>query len=282
MRTGKDMCWLDPRIVSAELSDMKKATLVFEILLVVAILMLSCQKNEEMISATIVPLDKNAELRFRGYVTDEDSVLVSKIYDFGRRFSHRDTIGGKEVFVILSNNEKIPFYVDGGGRLVQMTTVNLLDRVFPFKIKLLGMQQISYWETLYDEDDGVGTEWQVEVDTTVSGIDSTGRSIAIRYFYSGRARNEGWKDIFIPRTYKPEKLVDVHWYEMQNEIINLTANDTLFYRVGTAHHYFDPKLGILKYITDYEIREGAKAPAKLHGTWELIEVKNTRETNEIE
>jgi hypothetical protein len=248
------------------------AIVLLKICVFATLLMTSCDKDEKMITPTVVPIDESIELHLRGYVTDDDSVLVSKIYDFTRRFVRRDTIDGKATLVFVSNNEQNIFRIENG-RLMQLTNVNLFDRVFPAKIRLLGPTQFSYWETLYSEEDGLGTEWQVKVDTTVTAIDSTGRSVAIRYVYSANARNEGWKDVFIPRTYQPEKLVDVYWRDVRNEIINLTASDTLFYRVGTAHHYFDPALGIVKYVTDYEIKERGKPIAKLHGTWELMDVK---------
>jgi len=245
------------------------------VLLLSVFLLPACGKKEEAINATIVPLKEKAVLHLRGYVTDDKTELVSQIYNFDRFFSHRDTVDGKPVVVYVSNGEKIPFYIGDDGSVHQLTTVNLSDRLFQYGITSRTPLLVSYWETLLKQNDGVGTEWQMLVDTTLTGVDATGKTVQIRYVYSARARNEGWKEVFIPHTYRLERTVDVHWYEIENYIINETTNDSLFVRKGTAHQYFDPKLGIIKYITDYKKKEGRTPFVSLRGTWELIKTEFT-------
>jgi len=43
----------------------------------------------------------------------------------------------------------------------------------------------------------------------------------------------------------------------------------LYLSSGTAHQYFEPELGAIKYITDFIQKEAGKEPVSLHGTWEL-------------
>jgi hypothetical protein len=246
------------------------------VVLLVSVLVLSaCKKKLEPINATIVPLKEKAVLHLRGYVTDDKAELVSRIYNFDRAFSHRDTVDGKPVFVYVSNGEKIPFSIGEDGSVHQLITVYVSELLFPFRITFTRPLLISYWETLLKQNDGVGTEWHVLVDTTLHGLDSTGKPVQIRYVYSAKAKNEGWKDVFIPRNYRLERTVDVHWYEVENFILNETTGDSLFVRKGTAHHYFDPELGIVKYITDYKKKEGRTPFVSLRGTWELIKTEFT-------
>ena len=232
---------------------------------------LTCREKEK-IEATIVPPIKGATLHFRGYVSYNQEELASDIYNFSRSFSHNDTLDGQPVYVYSSQDDKIPYYTDEAGTVRQLNTINLTNRLIPYNITTTTRRPviIRYWETLLKQDNGIGTEWHVLVDTTIVANDKNGKTVQIRYFYSGRARYEGMNPAFIPEPYKYVPVLDVHWYEIENYIVNQTTMDSLFVRRGTAHHFFDPELGLIKYITDYKKKELNQAYVLLHGTWELV------------
>lgn len=232
----------------------------------------ACKKTEA-INATIVPLKGDETLYFRGYVTDDAKELVSKIHDFSRSFSGIDTLNGKQVYLYSSNGKSTPFYIDKKGTIRELRTFNLGDRLLVYNIRTAEPVQIKYWETVFKKDKGVGTEWQVVVDTTVSALGAGAKPIQIRYHYSAKARNEGWQQTFIPKTYDYVRAVDVYWYDIETYIINVTAKDSLFVRRGTAHQYFDPDLGVIKYISDYKEKGQDTSYVSRHGTWELIKTE---------
>lgn len=230
----------------------------------------ACGNDEAPIKATIVTPVKGASLHFRGYVTDDETELTSNIYEFSRTFSHLDTLDEQPVYVFYSNDEKNYFYTDDAGTVWQLNTVNLTKRLISYGISTLKPVIMKYWQTMLKVDNGVGTEWHVLVDTTIHGRDVFGKTAQIRYFYSAKARYEGWGQAFIPETYKFESVLDVYWYEINNYIVNQTTMDSLYIQRGTAHHYFDPELGLIKFITNYKKKEMNNSYVNLRGTWELV------------
>lgn len=239
------------------------------LLILMIIGLLACSEREK-IRVTILPPIEGASLYFRGYVTINPEELTSDIYYFTRSFSHVDTLEGHPVYVFYSKDDKVYFYTDEAGTVRQLNMLNLTNRLLAYHITTNKPSNIAYWETLLKLDDGVGTRWHVLVDTTVHGMDSTGKPVQIRYFYSGKARYSGWSHTFIPETNRYERVLDVYWYEIDHYIVNQTTGDSLFIKRGTAHHYFDPELGLIKYVTDYKKKEKNSSYVSRHGTWELI------------
>ncbi|MFQ5706320.1 MAG: hypothetical protein ACE5HO_02670 [bacterium] len=245
-----------------------KSYAIFLIILV-GLGLLGCGKKEK-IRATILPPEIGATLQFRGYVTDDEIELTSEIYNFDRTVTEIDTVEGHQVYVFRSENERTPFYTDDVGTVRQLVTINLTDKVIPHNLTTPRVTLIKYWETLLKVDQGVGTEWRVLVDTTFQGIDSTGKPQKIRYYYSAKAKYEGWSQTAIPEVNRFVRVLDVHWYEIENYVVNETSGDSLFVWRGTAHHYFDPALGLVKYISDYKKRVMNQSYVSRHGTWELV------------
>lgn len=238
-------------------------------LVALALWTLTCGQQERF-TTTVVPKDAQYVLTFRGYVTDDEQELVGRIYTFTRELSHVDTADGLPVYAFYSNDERFLFYEDEDGALHQLTTVNLSDRILPFGLRTSKPALIRFWETLLRTDDGVGTEWEVTVDTTITATDSAGNPVTVRYYYGAKARFEGWGRAAIPESQTYEDVLDVFWHDVDNYIVNETANDTLFVRRGTAHTYFNPELGVVKYISDYVLKDRKHDYVSRHGTWELI------------
>jgi len=240
---------------------------------------LRCSGNEnESLRVMLLPTEKGSALLCRGYVTNDEQELTSQIYDFTREFSHVDTLDGLPVYAFYSNNEKFFFHVDNEGAIEQLTTLNLTNRLIPYALMTVSPVVLGYWETMLKTNDGVGTEWEVEVDTTVAAVNSKGDTVLVRYYYLAKARFDGWGQTAIPESQSIQSVIDVHWYEIDNFIVNETGRDSLFVKRGSAHYYFDEDLGMIKYITDYKLKQMNQPYVSRHGTWELIEKKLPRES----
>lgn len=233
------------------------------------VIWISCKKNETP-HLSVLPLIEGAELHFRGFVTNDQQELVSQIHTFSRKVVRRDTIDQRPVFVYMTNNQPTYFYTDKkNGTVWQHNTDDIGLRIVMYGFAYQPLN-ISYWQILLKIDKGVGTEWSFSVDTTFTAITSEGKSQRIRYLNNGKARYEGLKEAFIPESNKYVPAHDAYWYELDTFILNETTSDTLFASSGTAHQYFDPKLGSIKYITDFTKSEIGQPTIPLHGTWELV------------
>ncbi len=232
-----------------------------------------CGEKNEVYRTTVLPTQPGSALLFRGYVTDDQQELVGQIHNFARQFSHVDTVDGVPLYGFFWNNERFYFYEEEDGTLRQLVTLDLSRRLVPYGLLTPKPVLLRYWETVFKANEGVGTTWQVRVDTTVEARDASGTPVSVRYLYDAKARFEGWNNAAIPESQTYQKVLDVHWYDQQTVIVNLTAGDSLFVQRGTAHAYFDPKLGLIKYINDYRLKDRKHAYVSRHGTWELIEIK---------
>jgi hypothetical protein len=181
----------------------------------------------------------------------------------------RDTVDHRPVFVYMSNNQPTYFYTDENGTVWQYNTDDIGLRIVTYGFAYQPLN-IAYWQILLKADQGVGTEWSLSVDTTFTANTFDGKSQRIRYLNNGKARYEGLKEAFIPESNKYVPAHDAYWYELHTYIINEITSDTLFASNGTAHQYFDPKLGSIKYITDFTKSEIGQPTVPLHGTWELV------------
>lgn len=244
------------------------------LLVLLCSLVLSCGDNESLqVRTTLLPTENGSALLCRGYVTDDEQELTSKIYEFTREFSHVDTLDGLQVYAFYSNKEKYFFHIDDEGTIRQLNTLNLTNRIIPYQFMTLKPVVLVYWETMLKSNDGVGTEWEVVVDTTVTALNFKRDTVRVRYYYSGKARFDGWGHTAIPESKSIQSVIDVNWYEVENFIVNETSQDSLFVKRGGAHYYFDEELGMIKYITDYKLKQTNQPYVSRHGTWELIEKK---------
>ncbi len=242
---------------------------LFVVCMLFAVSILSC-KNDAEVAASAIPEIINSELHFRGFVTDEDEELVSSIHNFTKKVTRRDTVDGRNVFAYVSNDREFFSYTDENGTVWERTTTDVGARIATYGFSYRQPVIVTTWEALLKLDQGVGTEWSVEIDTTFSALTMAGQTEAIRYIKKGKARYEGWVDTFLPDEYKNVKVMGAHWYDLDIYIINETTSDTLFATEGEAHHYFVPKLGGVKYITNFVKSELDQPNVPLRGTWELM------------
>ncbi len=230
---------------------------------------LSCSK-EERVYVSVLPMVKDAELHFRGFVTDEEEELVSKIHHFSKKVARQDTIGGHPVFVSLSNNQETYFYTDEDGTVWESNTIDVGARIVKYGFSYVDTLLVRRWDILLKVNAGVGTEWSVSIDTVFDAITLQGGTERIRYIKQGRARYEGWTETFIPEPYANVPVLDAHWYDLSTHIINESTGDTLFSTSGIAHQYFEPDLGAIKYITNFTKIEMGEPTLALRGSWELM------------
>ncbi|MFQ5823220.1 MAG: hypothetical protein ACE5IW_09875 [bacterium] len=238
-------------------------------ILTISLVILSCGESETP-HVSVLPLIEGAELHFRGFVTDEEEELVSEIHNFSRKVIRKDTLDGHPVHAYVYYNQQIYFYTDENGTVWQYNTEDIGSRIVAYGLSFRAPILVSYWQILLKVDEGVGTEWSVSVDTTFDAINLAGNTERIHYMHDGKARYAGWTKTYIPERHNYVRVADAHWYELNTYIINETTGDTLFSSHGTAHQYFEPKLGAIKYITDFTKAEIGQSAVPLRGTWELM------------
>lgn len=240
------------------------------IFLLMVMLFYSCGKNDEKVRVTVLPEAVNSELHFRGYVTDEEEELVSQIYNFSRRVTRTDTIDGKPVFAHVSNNQESYFYTDDDGSVWEFNATDIGARVAKYGFSYRAPVILRRWEMLLRIDDGVGTEWRVNTDTTFDAITMDGQVQKIRYIKQGKARYEGWTETFLPEAYANVPVLEANWLTLNTYFINDATGDTLFATEGRAHQYFQPGVGAVKYITNFAMKELDEPEVARLGTWELM------------
>ncbi|MFQ5650526.1 MAG: hypothetical protein ACE5IY_11340 [bacterium] len=238
--------------------------------------LISCRKSDS-ITINALPQEIGSELYFRGFVTDEEEQLVSEIHNFSKKVTRRDTVDGKPVFVytVGSGNaadrtKESYFYTDEDGTVWEHNTTDVGAQLVAYGFSYRNPILLPAWQTLLKVDEGEGTEWQIDIDTTYSAITLSGETQTVRYVKHGRARYEGWSETFLPEPYKYIPALDVYWYELRTTIINETTSDTLFATEGIAHQYFTPELGAVKYVTNFTLYEQGKEAVARRGTWELM------------
>lgn len=246
-----------------------KSTITISVL-ALQLVVLSCSKREDIPHMTVMPQIHGAELKFRGFVADDEDELLSDIYQFSRRVVHKDTVGNNLIYYYVSNNQRTPFYTDREGTVWERQNEDVSVRMSMYGYFPVLPVELVYWKILLKVDSGVGSHWEVNIDTTFQAKDIKGKKHVLRYVHEGKARNEGWTTAFIPEVYDYVDAIDVYWYELNTYLINETSGDSLYISRGTAHQYFEPKLGAIKYITDFIQKEHGKEPISLHGTWELL------------
>ena len=237
--------------------------------LVIFLLFFSCRK-EEKVMVTVMPPIVNAEFQFRGFVTDEEEELVSEIHNFTRTVTRTDTLDGRPVYAYISNNQESLFYTDEAGTVLEKERTDLGARILKYGFAYRNPIVIYKWKTLLKMDEGVGTEWETHFDTTFTAINLKGESQEIRFINNGKARYDGFTETFVPESYANVRVLDANWYELSTRFINQTTGDTLFSTTGSAHQYFQPDNGAVKYITDFVKVEIDESAVPLRGTWELM------------
>ena len=231
---------------------------------------IACEKKPPIPEITMLPPMIDETFYFRGYVTDGNKDLVSNIYNFTRHVVQKDTINGHPGFVYISQSQRIPYYNDENGTLIQRNTENIGFRVAPYGLVTEKPVKISYWQTMLKMDDGLKSTWSLNVDTTFQARARNGERQNIHYIHGGNAKFAGWTTTFIPAAKRAVEVLDAHWLDMQTHIINETTGDTLFSSVGDAHYYFTETFGAVKFINDFVKKELGKPEQKLYATWENV------------
>jgi hypothetical protein len=240
------------------------------VLLLVGLLYILACDNTEIPHVSVLPTVEGAELYFRGFVTDEEEELVSQIHNFSMKITRKDTIDGRPVFVYNRDQKQSYFYTDENGTVWEFNDTDIGKQIVGYGFAYREPIVLRKWEILLKVDNGVGTEWSARVDTTFEAITLDGSTQRLHYLKDAKARFEGWQEVFVPEPYANVRVLDAHWYELNTYILNETTGDTLFATEGNAHHYFEPKLGAIKYITDFVKKEKDQPVLALRGTWELM------------
>lgn len=231
------------------------------------------QASKSFPTITYLPIVEGSELYFRGYITDAENELVSDIKEFSRVVTHQDTLNGQPVYVYVSDSQKTPFYTDSQGTVWEYAREEIGFRIVPFGYAFREPITLQYWKPVLKLHAGVGTEWAVKIDTTFEAIATeSGSSHRIRYVHNSKGRFEGWGEAIVPQSPKQKyKVLETHWPEENTFITDETTGEELFSSHGWARQYFEPTLGCIKFVTDFnKFDKLSPTEVPFKATWELM------------
>lgn len=238
-------------------------------LILTIFLIVSCEK-EKPVHTTVMPTVLNTQFKFAGYVTNEKLELVSQIYYFERVVVGTDTMNGQPVFIYAMNGQQYPYYTDAEGTVWQYSLEDITGRLATYGLITERPVVLRYWQPLLKISKGRRSRWQIKVDTTFTATDLEGKQNIIRFLHYGQARYDGWSDVTVPERKKQSyRAMSAFWPVLNTYIVNETTGDSIFVSRGTARQLFEPKLGAIRYLTDFVYREKDSQPLARKGTWEL-------------
>ncbi|MDZ7377019.1 MAG: hypothetical protein ONB13_10400, partial [candidate division KSB1 bacterium] len=71
---------------------------------------------------------------------------------------------------------------------------------------------------------------------------------------------------------KKLKVRQVTWQPISFLLYDETSNDTLFHKIGTASDYFEPELGLVRAISDYDLLLKGNPKTFQKSTYELYHI----------
>jgi len=229
----------------------------------------SCHKRFDQ-ALVFMPANEKARVQFISYVTNDKKELLHTMEYYDRQYLRADTVGNQIVHYYIEQNQIKRFYTDPQGAIHQEVKVDLATFALQGGFRYQAPALFSYWKTAYDKRDGIGTSWKFKVDTTFAAVDSLGRTHALRYTASGKARLAGWTKLIVPadRTRKLD-VVQVKWPEFENQLYDITSGDWVWRQQGKADDFFEPTFGLVRSMADYTQKTGNRPAVARSSTYEL-------------
>lgn len=245
--------------------------LVF-VLFVLVILSSNCEKKKEP-CPKFFPVKPDAKLNFISYVTNQQNEILYPFEYFERRYTHTDTVGTRLVHHYVEKNKVSSFYTDDYCTIWHRIQVDLSALALSCGFTYRDSVYLSFWKPVIKVHDGVNTKWNLKVDTTFSALATDGTEHVLQYQLSGSAQYKGWSEVIVPenRT-KKLKVMHVNWNPVKYLLFDRTSNDTLYVQHGTASDYFEPELGLVRSIYDYDVLWKGKPGVFRKSTWELYQI----------
>jgi len=241
-------------------------------LIIIAIVSASCKKKMES-CPIFFPVKPDAKLSFMSYVTTPQNEILYPFEYFDRRYAYTDTIAARLIHYYIEKNKKSSFLTDDSCTIWHRTSVDLSALALSCGFAYRDSVHLVFWKPVIKVNKGVNTRWSFKIDTTFYGLAADGAEHLLHYKFSGSAQYKGWSEVIVPENRTRRlKVRHVQWNPIQYLLYDRTTNDTLYSHQGTASDYFEPELGLVRSISDYDVTWKGKPMASRKSTWELYQV----------
>ncbi|MDW7680446.1 MAG: hypothetical protein SCK70_07760, partial [bacterium] len=184
-----------------------------------------------------------------------------------------DTIATRLIHYYIEKNKKSSFFNDDSCTIWHRTSVDLSALALSCGFTYRDSVHLVFRKPVFKVNNGVNTRWNLKIDTMFSARAADGAEHLLQYKFSGSAQYKGWSEVTVPENQTRRlKVRHVQWNPVQYLLYDRTTNDTLYVHHGTASDYFEPELGLVRSISDYEVTWKGKPTALRKSTWELYQV----------
>ena len=238
------------------------------LLLILVPLFLFCEK--EPVRPVIIHPHTNSQLNFAGFTTNQDEEILHSISHHSKMYVNSDTLADKIIHRYMEQNKLLKFYNDTQGSLFNQVHYDLAAQSINFGFPYQGEVVFSFWRPEFLANQ---KSWDFSADTTFSLSDSVQQMHQLYFSYSGIAHHMGSFDIFVPENHENSyHALAVEWNPFETLLLDQTTQDTLFYQKGILRHFFEPNLGLIRVLSDYNLSQSGKKNQFLKSTWELLSV----------
>ncbi len=249
---------------------MKKYTLVlFGILLIIGF---SCSKKKEP-CPVFYPVKEGAKLNFISYVSNRNNEMLYPFDYSERRYIYSDTLNGRIFHHYIEKGMMCAFFTDDSCTIWNKIPIDLAALAVNCGFSYRDSVILSFWKPVIKVNKGLNTAWSVYKDTTFVAPAPDGKDHILRYQFYGSAQYKGWTEVVVPENRTKKLSVrQVTWEPINYLLYDETTSDTLFYKFGIASDYFEPELGLVRSISDYDTKTKGKPKAFQKSTYELYHI----------
>jgi len=251
-------------------AKMKKC--VSSLIVILMIAGLGCSKKKEP-CPVFYPVREGAKLNFISYVTNRNNEILYPFDYSERRYIYSDTVAGKVIHYYIEKGALCSFFYDDSCTIWNKIPMDLAALAVSCGFTYRDSVILSFWKPVIKVHHGVNTAWHVHKDTTFVAPPSDGKDHVLRYEFSGSAQYKGWTQVIVPENRTKKLSVrQVTWEPVSYLLYDQTTNDTLFFKSGSASDYFEPELGLVRSISDYDLLLKGKPKTFQKSTYELYHI----------
>jgi uncharacterized protein YbdZ (MbtH family) len=229
-----------------------------------------CGPKKTIPTPVLLPLAEGSQIKYVSYVTDRLKQIQHQLEYIPRYYSHSDSLQQPKIHYYIEANKLNQYSVDERGTLISRANVDLstfaLAAGFPYREPI----SFSYPRKIFEKRNGFGSVWSVKADTQIVVLDSLQKPHQLGFGHRGTACLEGWSEVAVPASPSAKlKVLDVHWTQLQNYLIDSTSGDTLWVQRGEGHEYFEPRFGLARATKNYTVQKKGESPAYRQSTMDL-------------
>lgn len=226
------------------------------LLLLLAILALSCSRHAEIPVPVLLPLEQGSEIKYVSYVTDSLKQILHPLEYFPRYYVRSDSSASVQKHYYIENKQLNYYQVDRHGEIATRVVLDLGAFAAAAGLPYTEPIPFTYWRTVFKKDRGIGTRWSVAVDTQIVVRDAAAQLRTLKFGHFGQARLEDWTEVTVPAS-KGEilRVLNVHWTDMVTFLYEPASGDTLWSQHAEARELYEPRFGLTRSMSSYRIHK---------------------------